>query len=97
MLRRRRSSWRGFLNAELVIAVGILAAVMLPLGGVWYHEAKMLRVYYRDAVAMEILDGEMEVIAAGEWKAFPEGRHEMKPSNLAAKNLPAGRFIFTRE
>lgn len=87
----------GFLNIELAVAVAILATVMLPLGGAWYHEAKMLRAYYRDAVAMEILDGEMEVLAAGEWRSFPAGRHELKPVARAAKNLPAGRFLLTRE
>ena len=92
-----RSSAAGFLNIELVIAIAILAVVLLPLGGAWYHESRMLRAYYRDAVAMEILDGEMEVLAAGEWRSFPEGRLELKPTATAAKILPAGRFLFTRE
>ena len=87
----------GFLNYELVVAIAILAVAVLPLGGAWYHETKMLRAYYRDAVAVEILDGEMEVLAAGEWRSFPEGRHELKPTAQAAKNLPPGQFILTRE
>ncbi len=94
---RLPSAASGFLNLELIIAIAILAAVMLPLGGAWYHEKKLLRVYYRDAIAMEILDGEMEVLAAGEWRSFPEGRHELKPTALAATNLPPGHFILTRE
>ena len=32
------SSLAGFLNLELIIAIAILAVVMLPLGGAWYHE-----------------------------------------------------------
>ena len=95
--RGRKSSDAGFFNIELAVAIAILAVVMLPLGGAWYHETKMLRAYYRDAVAMEILDGEMEVLAAGEWRSFPEGRHELKPAAHAATNLPPGRFILTRE
>ena len=87
----------GFLNFELVVAIAILAAVMLPLGGAWYHETKLLRAYYRDALAMEILDGEAEVLAAGEWHSFAEGRHELKPVSNAATNLPPGRFLLTRE
>ena len=87
----------GFLNIELLVAIAILAAVVLPLGGAWYHEMKMLRTCYRDAVAMEILDGEMEVLAAGEWRGFPEGRHELKLTAQAATNLPPGHFILTRE
>jgi hypothetical protein len=91
------SSLAGFLNFELIVAIAILAVVMLPLGGAWYHEKKLLRVYYHDAIAMEILDGEMEVLAAGDWRSFPEGRHELKPTALAATNLPPGQFILTRE
>lgn len=93
----RMNSCGGFLTAELVVAIAILAAVMLPLGGMWFHEARMLRTYYRDAVAMEILDGEMEVLAAGEWRSFLEGRQELKPSATAAKNLPPGKFILTKQ
>ena len=88
---------KGFLNLELAIAIAILAAVLLPLGGVWYHEAKLVRVYYRDAIAMEILDGEMEVLAAGDWRRFAEGRHKLKPTARAATNLPRGELILTRE
>jgi hypothetical protein len=71
--------------------------VMLPLGGMWFHETRMLRTYYRDAVAMEILDGEMEILAAGEWRRFAEGQHELKPSANAAGNLPSGKFLLTRQ
>ena len=95
--KSERGARGGFLNLELVVAIAILAVVLLPLGGVWYHETKLLRAYYRDAVAMEVLDGEMEVLAAGEWRSFPEGSHELKPTANAAKNLPPGHFTLTRE
>lgn len=88
---------RAFLTIELAVAMTILAAVMLPLSAAWYHEAKSLRANYRDAVAMQILDGEMEVLAAGEWRRYPEGRNELKPTAAAARNLPVGQFILTRE
>jgi len=98
VIRLRRGCARGgFLNLEAVVAISILAIVMLPLAYASFHEARLLRAYYRDAVAMEILDGEMEVLAAGEWRAFAEGRHELKPSANAATNLPAGHFILTRD
>ena len=96
-LLRRANLCSGFLNMELVVAMAILAAVMLPLGGAWFHEARMLRAYYRDAVAMEILDGEMEVLSAGEWRSVAEGRHELKPPAIAVKNLPPGKFILTKQ
>ena len=87
----------GFLNLELVVAIAILAAVLLPLGGAWIYETKMLRAYYRDAVAMEILDGEMELLAAGEWRSVTVGQHELKPTARAAKNLPPGKFLLTKD
>ena len=96
-LTHRTKTCGGFLNLELAVAIAILAAVMLPLGGMWFHEARMLRTYYRDAVAMEILDGEMEILTAGEWQKFVEGQHELKPTAAAAKNLPKGTFVITRQ
>ena len=91
------SSAAGFLNLELVVAIAILAAVLLPLGGAWWHETRLLRAYYRDAVAMEILDGEMELLAAGEWRSFTAGQHELKSTALAVKNLPPGKFFLTKD
>jgi hypothetical protein len=93
---KRMASQRGLLNLELAIAITILAVVMLPLAYMFAHEGKLLRAYYRDAVAMQILDGEMEVIAAGEWRRFAEGRHDYPVAARAAMNLPPGRFVLTR-
>lgn len=88
---------RGFLNMELLVAISILGLVMLPLAYGFVHEAKALKTFYRDAVAMEILDGEMEVFAAGEWRITTEGRHEYRPTAVAMTNLPSGHFVLTRE
>ena len=93
----RRLSRHGFLNVELIVAISILGLVMLPLAYGFVHEAKALRAFYRDAIAMEILDGEMEVLAAGEWKTAMEGREEYKPNAAAMTNLSAGQFVLTRE
>jgi len=57
--RRLPKSNAGFLNLEAVVAISILALVMLPLAYSSFHEAKTVcAATYRDAVAMEILDGE---------------------------------------
>lgn len=45
---------------------------------------------------MEIVDGEMEILVAGEWRAYPEGTHEYNVSARAASNLPRGKFVLTR-
>ncbi len=86
----------GFLNLEAVIALGILVAVVLPLAFGFAMERRTLRAHYRDAVALEILDGEMEILAAGEWKGTAPGRQDFTPHGNALTNLPPGRFVLTR-
>jgi hypothetical protein len=85
----------GTLTTELVIAMGILATVMIPLAYSLAQEQKLCRAYYFQAVAMELLDGEMEILAAGEWKAYPAGRQAYTVDSEAARKLPAGRFVLT--
>jgi len=82
--------------AEMVVAMAILVIAVLPLGYAAASTAKRLRASYQRAVAMEIVDGEMEILAAGEWRAFPEGVQTYAVQAKAAANLPAGQFQFTR-
>ncbi len=93
---RRRSREAGMLTTELIISLAILVAVALPLAFAFYQEMKLCRAYYSDAIAMEIVDGEMEVLAAGEWRAFPEGQQDYPVRAEAARNLPPGRFVLSR-
>ncbi len=80
---------------ELVVALGILTTVTLPLAFSFRVEQQALKKQYYRAVAMEIVDGEMEVLAAGEWRAWPRGRWQYPVTAESAKNLPAGWFILT--
>ena len=97
LITGRRHSERGMLMTELVVAMAILVIAVLPLGYSFVTETRMLRATYQRAVAMEIVDGEMEVLAAGKWHAFPEGSQDYYSlSAAAAANLPPGRFQFTR-
>lgn len=91
---RRRE--RGALNADMIIALAIFVTAMLPLGYGWVQEQKVLRSHYWHAVAMEIVDGEMEILMAGEWRAWREGTHTFPIKADAAKNLPPGKFTLTR-
>jgi hypothetical protein len=86
---------RGAVLTEMVVAMAILAVVVLPMAYAFMHEMKLCRSYYYDAVAMEIVDGEMEILAAGEWRAFPPGVHPYPVRAGAATNLPPGRFVLT--
>jgi hypothetical protein len=93
--RGLRRCERGSLTMELVLAMGLLTAVMIPLGSSIFYEQKLCRAYYFQAIAMEIIDGEMEVLKAGEWRAFQEGSQPYAVSAVAAKNLPKGKFVLT--
>ncbi len=96
VVRRRRRAAGSMLIAELVVAMGIAVAVLAPLSIGFVKDAHLLRAEYYRAVAMEIVDGEMEILVAGEWQAYPEGTHEYKVSARAAANLPRGKFVLTR-
>jgi hypothetical protein len=44
---------------------------------------------------MEIIDGEMEALVAGEWRAFAQGRQSYSVRAASSTNLPAGEFVLT--
>jgi len=85
----------GFLMVEFLVALALLAAVLLPFAYSFAAERRIALASYQRAVAMEIVDGEMEALAAGEWRAFPPGTRDYQVNALAATNLPPGRFILT--
>jgi hypothetical protein len=87
---------RAMLSTELAVAMAILLVAVLPLGYSFIGETRVLRATYQRAVAMEIVDGEMEILAAGEWRAFPEGAQPYAVHAGATANLPPGAFQFTR-
>ena len=87
---------RGALNTELIVALAVLLTAVFPIAYGFMSEIKLARRLYQDAVAMQILDGELEIAAAGNWKAYPEGEHTLKISAISAQNLPRGNFVLTR-
>ena len=89
---RRR---RGVMLLELIIALGILAMVGGSFATVHWQEQKLVKEYYYRAIAMQIVDGEMELLLAGEWKACRKGSHPYTVRARSAENLPAGRFVLT--
>ena len=90
---RRTHGKRGSLMIELVVALGILTAAVIPLAYSFIQEQHVCRVYYWRAVAMEIVDGEMEILAAGDWHNFKEGTNPHVVTAEAAKNLPPSKFV----
>jgi hypothetical protein len=87
----------GSLSLDLVVAMGILVLGLLPLSFLFAKEQQLARTYYHRAAAMAIVDGEMEILAAGGWRAFDEGTHVYATRAETATNLPPGDFVLTRE
>ena len=90
--RRRR---RGALITEAVIAMGILTLALFPLAFSIVREQKLTRAYFNRAIVMEIVDGEMESLMAGEWRAFKPGAQSYGVRAEAARSLPPGKFVLT--
>jgi len=85
---KRRQHERGSMIIELMTALAILVVILLPLGLSFVDEQHVCRVYYWRAVAMEAIDGEMEVLAAGEWRTLAEGATPYTVHAESAKYLP---------
>jgi len=92
-----RARRRGALATECVAALGLFALAALPLSFAFLHEARYSRACYHRAASMEIVDGEMEILAAGEWRGFPPGVHAYPVTASSATNLPPGGFWQTVE
>lgn len=95
--RQQIQRQRGLLMTELMIAMAILLVAIIPVGYSFVSEQKLARASYVRAVAMEIVDGELEVLAAGEWRRQPEGRQPFAVRANSALNLPKGGFVLTRK
>ncbi len=91
----RRLRQRGSLMIELLVALAILTGALLPLAYSFASERRLARAYYQRAVAIELVDGEMEALRAGQWRAFSAGTHDYQVRAGAATNLPPGRFTLS--
>lgn len=87
---------KGAILAELIIAIAVLVIGMLPLAFAATSDARQLRTTYQKAIVREIVDGEIEVLAAGGWKQVQEGTHDYVVRANAASNLPPGNFRIIR-
>ena len=92
----RKINCRGMLMTELMVAMAILCIAVMPLGYSLVQDTHWLRANYHHAVAMEIVDGEIEILATGDWRSLPEGTHPYTVHAGAAMNLPEGEFQVTR-
>jgi hypothetical protein len=93
---QNRRSRRGFLEIDLVVALAILGIAMMPLGFAFVRERQVLKIDYFRSVADEIVDGEMEILAAGAGRDFPDGSQIYTVHSRAAASLPPGHFQLTK-
>jgi hypothetical protein len=91
-----RSGARGFLEVDLLVGLAILTIAVVPLGFAFARERQVLRMEYQRSVINEIVDGEMEILAAGSAKNLPDGAQAYPFHSRAAGNLPAGHFQLTK-
>ena len=76
-----------FVEVDLLVAVALLCVALLPLAYSFISDQRAARIAYERAVAMELLDGEMEIQAAGAWRNYPAGTNEITLAGNAATNL----------
>lgn len=93
---RPRRGKQGYLQVDLVIGLAILGLAIVPLAFSFAHEQKSLRAEYVRAVAVEIVDGESEILAAGAGKNLSDGTQAFAVHANAAANLPSGHFQLTK-
>jgi hypothetical protein len=90
-----RSAKSGSLLVELMVAMAILVSISIPLLSAFAQAQKSMRARYQRAVAMELIDGEMEILTAGEWREFKEGSQPYPLQGGSARNLPPGGATLT--
>lgn len=87
-----RRARRGVLMMDLVVAMAILSLAIVPLGFSFARERHLLKIEYHQSVINEIVDGEMEILAAGDWRSYPDGSQAYPVHAGAAAALPPGHF-----
>ncbi len=91
----RRARCRGSLLAEMTFGLGIAALLLIPIALTFRADQLYTRALFHRAVAIEVVDGEIEMLAAGEWRSYAPGLHEFQPRAGVVTNLPPGRFTLT--
>ena len=87
---------RGFLMMDLAMGLAVLTIAVVPLGYSFAHERQALRVEYFRAMAGEVVDGEMEILAAGAGRQIPDGTQAYAVESRAVAALPPGHFELTK-
>ena len=84
-----------FLQLDVAVAITFLALVFIPLSISSSGDLDLARRHYFEAVALQLIDGEMDVLLAGERRKYTTGEHRITPVGEAVQNLPEGEFVLT--
>ncbi len=87
---------RAFASIDLFLAMAIFLVGFFSIAYLSTREMKLARAYYFDAIAMSLVDGELEVLAAGAWRGLPIGESPYRSPASTMKSLPPGEFRATR-
>ena len=87
---------RGWLQIDLVVALAILGIAIVPLGYAFQRERQVLKIEYQRSVINELVDGEMEILAAGAAKNLADGSQAITVQTHALEKLPLGHFQLTK-
>ena len=86
---------RAFLQLDVAVAITVLALVFIPLSISSSGDLDLARRHYFEAVALQLIDCEMDVLLAGERRKYTTGEHRITPVGEAVQNLPEGEFVLT--
>ena len=84
-----------FLQLDVAVAITVLALVFIPLSVSSSGDLDLARRQYFEAVALQLIDGEMDVLLAGERQKYTTGEHRITPVGEAVQNLPESEFVLT--
>jgi len=88
---------RGYLlMTDLIVAMAILTIAIIPIAFSFVSDRQLLRAEYYRSVAVEVADGEMEILAAGAWRDLPDGQQVYAVPANAVAHLPPGHFQLTK-
>lgn len=81
---------------DATVAMTLLVLVVIPFALGYINSEKQMRQAYHRAVALEVVDAEAEILAAGLLRQFPEGESNYPVQRGAAMHLPPGSFRLER-
>ena len=87
----------GAIHLEAILALALTAAVLLPISGIVVSQRRIASDLTRHLTMIELVDGEMELIAAGDWVRYPEGTHSVPLPSPEGFVPPVGELTLVRQ